>query len=103
MTNFDLSVLFFLQRAGVLATCRVAGALARRVGQPMAVGEMVAGVALGPSLFGAIAPGWHATLFPKASMTIIFAVAQLGIALYMFLVGVEFRTDLFRQRASVAM
>lgn len=103
MTNFDLSVLFFLQLAVILATCRVVGVLARRVGQPMAVGEMVAGVALGPSLFGAIAPGWHGALFPRPSMTIIFAVAQLGIALYMFLVGVEFRTDLIRQRAPVAM
>ena len=103
MTNFDLSVLFFLQLAVILATCRLAGALARRVGQPLAMGEMVAGVALGPSLFGAIAPDWHAALFPRPSMTIIFAVAQLGIALYMFLVGVEFRTDLIRQRAPVAI
>jgi Kef-type K+ transport system membrane component KefB len=103
MSNFDLSVLFFLQLAVILATCRGVGALARRLGQPAAVGEMVAGVVLGPSLFGALAPDWHAALFPKASMTVIFAVAQLGIALYMFLVGVEFRLDLIRQRAPSAV
>jgi K+:H+ antiporter len=60
-------------------------------------------VVLGPSLFGALLPGWHAALFPKASMTIIFAVAQLGLALYMFLVGVEFRADLIRQRVPSAV
>jgi Kef-type K+ transport system membrane component KefB len=103
MTNLDLSVLFFLQVAVILATCRLMGALARRLGQPVAVGEMVAGVVLGPSLFGAVAPVWHAALFPPQSMTIIFAVAQVGIALYMFLVGVEFRTDLLRDRAPSAV
>ena len=65
--------------------------------------EMVAGVVLGPSLFGALLPGWHAALFPKPSMTILFAVAQLGLAMYMFLVGVEFRSDLFRQRVPSAL
>jgi hypothetical protein len=100
MTNVDLSILFFLQLAVILAACRVVGALAPRVGQPPVVSEMVAGVVLGPSLFGALLPGWHATLFPKPSMTILFAVAQLGLAMYMFLVGVEFRADLIRPRVS---
>ena len=54
MTNFDLSVLFFLQLAVILAACRVVGALSPRVGQPPVVSEMVAGVLLGPSLFGAL-------------------------------------------------
>jgi Kef-type K+ transport system membrane component KefB len=103
MTNFDLSVLFFLQVAVILGACRAMGALMRKLGQPLAVGEMIAGVLLGPSIFGAFFPTWHATLFPKASMTIIFAVAQVGIALYMFLVGVEFRIDLLRPRAPSAL
>jgi Kef-type K+ transport system membrane component KefB len=103
VSNFDLSVLFFLQLAVILGACRAVGALARAIGQPVAVGEMIAGVVLGPSLLGAIAPAWHAALFPKASMTIIFAVAQVGIALYMFLVGVEFRLDLIRPRAPSAL
>ena len=96
-------MLFFLQLAVILGTCRAVGALARGVGQPLAVGEMIAGVVLGPSLFGLVAPSWHAALFPKPSMTIIFAVAQVGIALYMFLVGVEFRVDLIRPRAPSAL
>jgi K+:H+ antiporter len=103
MTNVDLSVLFFLQLAVILAACRVVGALAPRVGQPPVVSEMVAGVVLGPSLFGALLPGWQAALFPKPSMTILFAVAQLGLAMYMFLVGVEFRADLIRPRVRSAV
>jgi Kef-type K+ transport system membrane component KefB len=103
VSNFDLSVLFLLQLAVILGTCRAVGALARSVGQPLAVGEMIAGVVLGPSLFGLVAPSWHAALFPKPSMTIIFAVAQVGIALYMFLVGVDFRLDLIRPRVPSAL
>ena len=103
MTNFDLSVLFFLQLAVILGTCRLVGVLVPRLGQPPVVSEMVAGVLLGPSLFGALLPGWHATLFPAPSMTTLFAVAQLGLAMYMFLVGVEFRADLIRQRVRSAL
>ena len=52
MTPFDLSVLFFLQMAVILATCRVAGLVFRHLGQPQVVSEMIAGVLLGPSLLG---------------------------------------------------
>jgi Kef-type K+ transport system membrane component KefB len=103
MTNFDLSVLFFLQLAVILGACRIVGALAPKLGQPPVVSEMVAGVVLGPSVFGALLPSWHAALFPPPSMTIIFSVAQLGLAMYMFLVGVEFRPDLLRQRVPSAL
>ncbi len=110
MSNFDLSVLFFLQMAVILAACRVVGMLARHLGQPPVVNEMIAGVVLGPSLLGAIWPSlmgglpeWmRFELFPKESMTIIFAVAQIGLACYMFLVGVEFRADLIRARVRSA-
>ncbi len=110
MSNFDLSVLFFLQMAVILASCRVVGMLARHLGQPPVVNEMIAGVVLGPSLLGAIWPSlmgglpeWmQFELFPKESMTIIFAVAQIGLACYMFLVGVEFRADLIRTRVRSA-
>ncbi len=98
MSNFNLSVLFFLQLAVILATCRVVGLLARKVGQPQVVGEMIAGVLLGPSLFGLLLPGVQGQLFPQASMTILYAVAQVGVALYMFLVGLEFQASLIRNR-----
>lgn len=102
MSNFELSVLFFLQLVVLLTTCRVIGMIARFVGQPQVVSEMIAGVVLGPSLFGLLMPQWQASLFPKESMTIIYAVAQVGLALYMFLVGAEFRADLISRRVRSA-
>ncbi len=102
MSNFELSVRFFLQLVVILGTCRVVGAILRLLGQPAAVGEMIAGLMLGPSLLGWLIPGWQEYLFPKASMTIIYAVSQVGLALYMFLVGVEFRADLIRARVRSA-
>ena len=98
MSNNDLAIRFFLQLAFIVATCRVVGLLAKRVGQPQVVAEMIAGVLMGPSLFGLFMPGLQAYLFPKASMSIIYAVSQVGLVLYMFLIGLEFQVDLIRQR-----
>jgi Kef-type K+ transport system membrane component KefB len=102
MTTFELSVQFFLQLAVIVAAAQVIGRLGRYVGQPQVVGEMIAGVLLGPSVLGLLWPDLQAALFPKASMGILFAVSQLGLALYMFLVGVEFRTELLRAHARSA-
>jgi Kef-type K+ transport system membrane component KefB len=102
MSTFDLSVRFFFQLAFILVVCRAVGALAQRLGQPQVVGEMIAGVLMGPSLFGMLAPEWQAWVFPKASMPILFAVSQVGLALYMFLVGVEFNHGLIARRAKSA-
>ena len=102
MTAAQLSVAFFLQMFVILAAARVVGSLARRFGQPQVVGEMIAGVLLGPSLFGYFAPDLQAHLFPKESLKILYVGAQLGVGLYMFLVGVDFKTELFRSRAKSA-
>lgn len=99
MTAFELSARFFLQLAVILLVCRVVGWIGRRfLGQPQVVGEMIAGVVMGPSLFGALLPAWQASLFPKEGMTPLFVASQLGLALYMFLVGVEFDPALVRSR-----
>ncbi len=103
MTATQLSVAFFLQMFVILAVCRGVGWLARRVGQPQVVGEMVAGVMLGPSLFGWLWPAGQHFLFPADSMKVLYVGAQLGVGLYMFLVGVEFRTELFRSRIRSAI
>ncbi len=103
MTSFDLSVRFFLQLAFVLGACRVVGLLAGRVGQSQVVSEMITGVLLGPSLLGLLLPGAQAYLFPKESMPILYAVSQVGLALYMFLVGLEFQVELIRRRMRSAL
>ncbi len=103
MSNAELSVAFFLQMAIIIAACRIVGWLAKRyLGQPQVVGEMIAGVILGPSLFGLLAPDLQAALFPKESRSILFVGAQLGVGLYMFLVGLGFRRDHFRANAKSA-
>ena len=103
MTATQLSVAFFLQMFCILAVCRGVGWLAQRLGQPQVVGEMVAGVMLGPSLFGWFWPDAQHFLFPADSMKTLYVGAQLGVGLYMFLVGVEFRTELFRSRIRSAI
>jgi Kef-type K+ transport system membrane component KefB len=103
MTNNELSILFFLQLALILVTVRIVGALARKVGQPRVVGEMIAGIVLGPSIFGALAPDLQRDLFPVQSGALIFAVSQLGLVLYMFLIGAEFSAGIVRKRLHVAL
>ncbi|MFM5906656.1 MAG: cation:proton antiporter [Novosphingobium sp.] len=97
MTPAQLSIAFFLQVALILMACRVVGGLARRwLGQPRVVGEMIAGVLLGPSLFGAVAPEIQSFLFPPESKALLFVIAQFGVGLYMFLVGLGFDRAEFR-------
>lgn len=112
MNNLHLAVQFFLQIAVILLFCRLVGAIAVRFGQPQVVAEMIAGVLLGPSLFGLLMPGAQQWLFPwdktqtlRDSQSYLFPASQLGLALYMFVVGMEFRVDIVRERlkSSVAV
>ncbi len=103
MSNFELSIALFLQFAIILAACRLVGFLVRPLGQPQVVAEMITGVLLGPSLFGLLAPGLHAQLFPRESLPIIYSLAQIGLVLYMFLIGLEFDLELIRKRMKSAI
>jgi Kef-type K+ transport system membrane component KefB len=102
MTAAQLSAQFFLQMFFILMVCRLVGRLARKLGQPQVVGEMIAGVLLGPSLLGLAFPEIQARLFPPESLKFLYIGAQCGVGLYMFLVGAEFDTALFRQRVRSA-
>jgi Kef-type K+ transport system membrane component KefB len=76
-----------LQIAVVVAVCRIVGSLFRRMHQPRVVGEMFAGILLGPSLLGWIAPQFSAYLFPTSSLGFLNALSQVGVVIFMFLVG----------------
>ncbi len=105
VNNLQLAIHFFFQIAVILLFCRIVGAIAARFGQPQVVAEMVAGVLLGPSLFGLLAPAWQQGLFPwdgqqalRDTQSYLFPASQLGLALYMFVVGLEFRIDIVREK-----
>lgn len=103
MTAAQLSIMFFLQLAAIIAACRLVGLAAQRwLGQPQVVGEMIAGVLLGPSVLGLLAPQIEAALFPEESKKILYVGAQLGVGLYMFIVGLTFDKDEFRSSATSA-
>ncbi len=100
MSNSELSTSFFLQMAAIIATCRIVGWAVRRwLGQPQVVGEMIAGVVLGPSLLGALMPSVETLLFPAESQKLLYVGAQLGVGLYMFLVGLTFNRAEFSASA----
>jgi Kef-type K+ transport system membrane component KefB len=104
MTNAELSVTFFVQMCLILVICRAVGWFSGRfLGQPQVVGEMIAGLVLGPSLFGLFYPEWQQVLFPKESLHILYTCAQLGVGLFMFLIGIDFRAELLQKRARAAI
>ncbi|MFN6529506.1 cation:proton antiporter [Nostoc sp. ChiSLP03a] len=116
MSNFDLVIQLFLQLTVILATCRIVTIIGRRyLGQTDVVCEMIAGVMLGPSLLGLIAPDFQQWLFPKLpiitavglkipnpSMSILYAISQIGLVIYMFLIGLEFNTKLLKHHIKSA-
>ena len=103
MTPAQLSIHFFIQMAVIIATARAVGWVAHRyLRQPQVVGEMIAGVLLGPSILGWLVPGVEAALFPEETKKVLFVGAQLGVGLYMFLVGLTFDRREFSENARSA-
>lgn len=99
----ETAIHFFLELAVILVACRLVGLAARRLGQPQVVGEMIAGVLLGPSLLGLLAPGVQHHLFPTGpANTVLYTMAQIGLVLFMFLIGLNFDVDLIKHRVGTA-
>ena len=81
------SPLLLLQVAVILALCRLATPVFARLRQPAVIAEMTVGLLLGPSFFGWLAPGAWASLFPPSSLPALSMLSQIGLVLFMFLVG----------------
>ena len=82
----------------VMVLARLLGALFRRVQQPPVIGEVVAGILLGPSLLGRIAPDVASYIMPPSVAPLLGVISQVGIILYMFLVGAELDIGILRAR-----
>lgn len=88
--------------AVVLMCAVVLGRIAVRLGQPAVVGEITAGILLGPTLLGSLPGDPSSALFPDEVRPLLFAVAQIGLVLFMFVVGWEFERRLVRPNAGLA-
>ncbi|MDB5048687.1 MAG: sodium:proton symporter [Fibrobacteres bacterium] len=91
------------QLAAVVAAALLCGKLSRRLGQPSVIGEMAAGIILGPSLLGHFLPAVEGFLFPPASLANLNLLSQVGIILFMFSVGMEIDLGSLRKHAKVAV
>jgi K+:H+ antiporter len=87
----------------ILAACHLLGALFRRIGQPAVIGEIVAGVMLGPSLLGLVWPAGFHWLFPANVASVVNTLAQIGLIFFMYLVGAELDSAVVRRRGVTAM
>jgi Kef-type K+ transport system membrane component KefB len=95
--------LLLLQIVVIVLAARGLGSLFRRLGQPAVIGEILAGILLGPSLLGWLWPASQALLFPPESLEPLRLLSQLGVILFMFVVGLELDVDLLRRRLGSAV
>jgi Kef-type K+ transport system membrane component KefB len=97
-----LSILL-LQIIVILIASRLISSLFRKIGQPSVIGEMVAGIVLGPSLLGMLFPNAMSFLFPVSSMGTLRSLSQIGVILFMFIVGTEINVRHLKEKARAAV
>ena len=87
----------------VLVVARILGAMFRGLNQPQVMGEVIAGILLGPSFLGWLAPGVASQILPLNTAPYLAVIAQVGVVLYMFLVGLDLDTGLLQKRTQAAL
>ena len=98
-----LGAKFLLDVAVILFAARLGGELFRRFRQPAVIGEIVAGIALGPTLLGALPGDPSGALFPADARVPLAGLGQIGLVVFMFLVGLEFKASEFRERGRAVL
>jgi Kef-type K+ transport system membrane component KefB len=93
----------FLQIIIIIATTQLLGSIFRKIGQPAVIGETVAGIILGPSLLGLLFPSVFHFIFPVESLPNLRFLSQIGLILFMFIVGMELDLRLLRKQAFEAL
>jgi Kef-type K+ transport system membrane component KefB len=95
--------LLLLQMSVVLLVAVVCGRLARMLGQPRVIGEIIGGILIGPSVFGRIAPHFSTDLFPQSSLAQLELLSTVGLVLFLFLVGMDLDAQHFHRQRSTAL
>jgi Kef-type K+ transport system membrane component KefB len=91
------------QMITIILVARLFGWICKKIGQPSVVGEMIAGIVLGPSLIGMYFPAFSAVLFPVESLGNLQVLSQIGLILFMFMVGMELDLKLIKKKAHDAV
>ena len=87
----------------IIAVAGLFGRLFRKMSQPPVMGEMIAGIVMGPSVLGFFFPDAMAFLFPPSSLETLRLLAQIGVVLFMFVVGMELNLEHVREKGSAAV
>ncbi len=87
----------------IVFVARLFGELCKKIGQPMVIGEILAGIVLGPSLVGTYFPEFSNLLFPEASLGNLQFLSQIGLILFMFVVGMELDLKVLQNKAKEAV
>jgi Kef-type K+ transport system membrane component KefB len=95
--------ILIMQIGTILLVSGVMGRICKRFHQPRVIGEMLAGILLGPSLLGWVAPWISAALFPPSSLASLNALSQVGLLVFMFVIGLELNPRLLRDRGHTAL
>ncbi|MCD6065096.1 MAG: sodium/hydrogen exchanger [Flavipsychrobacter sp.] len=94
---------FILQLIIIITASRLCAFLFKKIGQPPVMGEIIAGIALGPSLFGSLAPDVSSFIFPASSLGNLHLLSQVGLILFMFVIGMELDLNIIRRKARSAV
>lgn len=95
--------IFILQLIIIIIASRLCAYIFKKLGQPAVMGEIIAGIALGPSLLGSLLPAASAFVFPASSFGNLQLLSQIGLILFMFVIGMELDLNIIRQKARSAV